>query len=126
MTWVEGVAGIISASANIGLNFIFIPLYGQHAAALTTLGSTMIYSGWIVYWSQRIDPITINIKYLLYLSMVGALGYSVVLKISNQSVEGHLLEDVIKKTAVLAVCLILIGVHKRCRDVFFTRTKTML
>lgn len=56
-TWVISAAAIIQALINIILNFVFIPIFGMYAAALSSLLSLFGYLGWIVYWSQKLEPV---------------------------------------------------------------------
>jgi O-antigen/teichoic acid export membrane protein len=58
--WVISSAAIVSASLSMILNFIFIPYFGQWAAAWASLLSMFGYTMWLVYWSQKIDHIEIN------------------------------------------------------------------
>lgn len=58
-TWVISSAAIIQAGVNIVLNFIFIPVFGMYAAAWSSLFSLLGYLFWIIYWSQRLEPVEI-------------------------------------------------------------------
>ena len=63
--WIISSAAIISAVINMILNFIFIPHFGQWAAAWASFFSIMGYTLWIVVWAQKIDPIPINVKLII-------------------------------------------------------------
>ena len=58
--WVIGAGAALSAVLNIGFMLVLIPRYGQAAAAASFLLSTVLYTGWIVWWSQRTDPVPLN------------------------------------------------------------------
>jgi O-antigen/teichoic acid export membrane protein len=60
--WVISTAAIISALVSMGLNFCFIPLFGQWAAAWASFFSVMGYTTWLIVWSQRYDPIPVNYR----------------------------------------------------------------
>ncbi|MDH5716647.1 MAG: oligosaccharide flippase family protein [Spirochaetia bacterium] len=55
------VASMLSAIFNIVGNFIFIPIFGQLGAAVSTVFSVFIFTVWIIYWSQKIDPVNHNL-----------------------------------------------------------------
>jgi O-antigen/teichoic acid export membrane protein len=59
-TWLFAAAAFIQAGINAALNFAFIPLFGQYAAAWSTLVSVLSYSVWVIWWAQRLDPIPIR------------------------------------------------------------------
>ena len=61
-TWIISTAAILQALINIALNFTLIPLFGMYAAAWSSLLSLVGYLGWIVYWSQRLEPIDLPWK----------------------------------------------------------------
>ena len=52
--------GIVSSTVNLVLNLIFIPKYGMYAAALSTLASTMVYSGLIIYFGFKYSKPSID------------------------------------------------------------------
>ncbi|HXK55003.1 MAG TPA: flippase, partial [Gammaproteobacteria bacterium] len=56
-TWIISTAAIFQALVNIVLNFIFIPMFGMYAAAFSSLFSLFAYLGWIVYRSQKLEPV---------------------------------------------------------------------
>ena len=60
-TWVISLGAIVQAIFNMAINFIFIPIYGMYAAAISSLLSVLLYSAWIFIWSQKMDKI--NIEY---------------------------------------------------------------
>lgn len=58
--WVISSAAIVSASLSMILNFIFIPYFGQWAAAWASFLSMLGYTTWLVLWSQKFDKLPIN------------------------------------------------------------------
>jgi O-antigen/teichoic acid export membrane protein len=58
--WVISVGGVLSAALSIGLLFALVPAYGEHAAAWTFLASTVLYTAWLAWWSQRTDPLPLD------------------------------------------------------------------
>jgi len=78
------VSTAIAALMNIGLNYVFISLYGYYAAGYTTLVSYMIYAGMHFLFMRKIcrveleDPEVFNVKRLIGISVVFlAAGFSV-------------------------------------------------
>lgn len=61
-TWIISSAAILQALINIVLNFIFIPMFGMYAAAWSSLFSLLGYLVWIVYWSQKLEPVDLPWK----------------------------------------------------------------
>ncbi|OQY51870.1 MAG: hypothetical protein B6247_18305 [Candidatus Parabeggiatoa sp. nov. 2] len=57
--WVISSGAILAALLNIALNFTFIPYFGMYAAAWATLLNIGLYAFWLLYWSQRYDPIAL-------------------------------------------------------------------
>ena len=62
MTWWISVAAIFQALVNILLNLIFIPVFGMYAAAYSTLISMFLYTCFIVWRVQLIDPLIIHYR----------------------------------------------------------------
>jgi O-antigen/teichoic acid export membrane protein len=58
--WVISSAAIVSALLSMILNFIFIPYFGQWAAAWASFISMFGYTMWLVLWSQKYDKLPIN------------------------------------------------------------------
>src|ERR1035437_10169346 len=71
--WVIASAAIISALLSVFLNFIFIPLFGQWAAAWASFFSVLGYTAWLFYWSQKFDPIKINYRLILTSILISAV-----------------------------------------------------
>ncbi len=59
-TWVISSGAILSALGDLVMNLALIPIWGQWGAAGSTVLSTAIYTGWVVYWAQKTDPVPIN------------------------------------------------------------------
>lgn len=68
--WVISSAAILQAFINVVLNLLFIPMFGMYAAAISTLISLLLYTWWIVWWAQKIDPVNINIKSIVRIMTV--------------------------------------------------------
>lgn len=56
-TWIISTAAVLQALINIALNFTFIPVFGMYAAAWSSMLSLVAYLGWIVFWSQKLEPV---------------------------------------------------------------------
>lgn len=52
---------IIQAVVNLGLNVVFIPMFGKVAAAWTTVAAVGFYTAWMLYWSQKNFYLKINL-----------------------------------------------------------------
>ena len=65
------MASLFSALVNAVLNFAFIPMFGQWAAAWSTLFSVCVYAGWVIFWAQKIDPISLDIKLIASIVKLG-------------------------------------------------------
>jgi O-antigen/teichoic acid export membrane protein len=91
-TWVSGSGILVAAVFNIILNLIFIPMYGQNAAGVTTMISGVIIAFWMYYWSQRTEYIDVQFRKivpLLALAIGGVFvfnysGYFAVDKLTSQ------------------------------------------
>ena len=59
-----GIAGIVAAGFNVGLNFLFIPRFGVLGAAMTTAIAYALYIVFIYKWSQDTYPVNYNLKSL--------------------------------------------------------------
>lgn len=70
--WVISSAAIVSALVSMVLNFIFIPYFGQWAAAWASFFSVLGYTAWLFFWSQKFDPIQINHS-LIIISLFSAI-----------------------------------------------------
>ena len=70
-TWIISSGAIFQAISNIIFNIIFIPIFGQLAAAWTTFGSFFIYFMWIFLWSQKIEKINIRWNKIIQTLLIG-------------------------------------------------------
>ena len=71
--WIIAAAAFLAAGANAGLNLWLIPQYGKIVAALTTLLSALVYTLWIVSWSQAVDRMRVR-SFLIGCVLVTAFG----------------------------------------------------
>lgn len=60
--WVISSGGIIQAVTNLGLNIIFVPIYGYVAAAFTTLITMIVYTSWIYFFANKYESINLSMK----------------------------------------------------------------
>lgn len=83
-TWNLSLAAVIQVLVNITLNFIFIPIYGMYAAAISTVLSTVVYTLWIYHRAQKLDKIDVQYRAIFKILMLLVLGVicSVLLNIS--------------------------------------------
>jgi len=68
-----GITTLLSAAVNIGLNFIFIPMYGIMAAAVNTLLSYILFYFLTLYKSNQYYKIPFEHLKLFVLVVVGSL-----------------------------------------------------
>jgi len=62
---------LISAIVNIGLNFVFIPLWGIVGAALATLLSYIVWNGLKIYYSAKFYNLHFDLWHLVLITIVG-------------------------------------------------------
>jgi O-antigen/teichoic acid export membrane protein len=98
--WVIGAGAVVSASMNIVVMFLLVPTYGQTAAAWSFLGSTLVYTLWIAWWSQRTDRVPLNWRVLRPAMLGAALVIAAYLVLDSFS-PGELVEVPVK-AALLA------------------------
>lgn len=58
--WAISVGAVLSAALSVALMFALVPRYGQDAAAWAFLGSSVVYTAWLAWFSQRTDPLPLN------------------------------------------------------------------
>ncbi len=83
-TWIISAGAIFQAITNIVFNIIFIPRFGQLAAAWTTFSSYFIYMIWIFLWAQYFEKLKIywnKIINTLGIGLITILIYIIILKI---------------------------------------------
>ena len=75
-TWIFTAVSFVQAGVNAMLNFLFIPLFGQFAAGLSTLVSVGCYTVGIIWWAQRLDRIPVKRMDIMSvcLSLMAVLG----------------------------------------------------
>jgi O-antigen/teichoic acid export membrane protein len=69
MAWVVGGAAV----ANVGINLILIPLWGMHAAAVTTVLANVIMVAGCWWYSQRVYPIPYDWPRILRIAAIGVV-----------------------------------------------------
>lgn len=100
-TWIISIAAFIQAIINVILNFMFIPMIGMYAAALSTLISMLAYTIWIIYWSQKLERLEIK-----YSSVFKILGLMMLLLFSSLLIDINndlSLELVLSKVVVFII-----------------------
>lgn len=83
-TWIISAGAIFQAITNVIFNIIFIPRFGQLAAAWTTFSSYFIYMIWIFIWAQYFEKLRIywnKIIITLFIGLFIILLYFFILKI---------------------------------------------
>ena len=66
------MASLFSALVNAVLNFAFIPMFGQWACCMVYVNSAYcVYAGWVIFWAQKIDPISLDIKLIASIVKLG-------------------------------------------------------
>ncbi len=115
------VAAVAAALINVGLNFIFIPIYGFVAAAYTTLASYLVLAiadyilSCIVLKKNGRDVKMYDVKGLVILFVIFAL-------LSAGAVA--LYDFIILRYVIIAVCLVgIIGFRKKIIAIFKTLKK---
>jgi O-antigen/teichoic acid export membrane protein len=58
--WVISVGAILSAVLSVPFLFALVPEYGGDAAGWAFTGSTIVYTAWLAWWSQRTDRLPLN------------------------------------------------------------------
>lgn len=80
-TWILSLAAVFQCLISITFNLLLIPYYGMYAAATSACLSVFLYFIWIIFWSQRIDPIPLNYfkiaKIVLLFSVLTCLSISI-------------------------------------------------
>lgn len=87
--WIS-ISGYIPAGVNLGLNFIFIPIYGIYAAAWTTLFSLFLYAAIVFTMAQKLQKFEFDyIK--IFLLFILAIGFTVISFYYNSMIVNFLL-----------------------------------
>lgn len=87
--WIS-VSGYIPAGVNLGLNFIFIPIYGIYAAAWTTLFSLFLYASIVFTMAQKLQKFEFDYVKIFTLFIL-AVGFTVISFYYNSLVLNFLL-----------------------------------
>ncbi|MBA5762802.1 oligosaccharide flippase family protein [Vibrio sp. 404] len=64
--WIS-ISGYMPALVNVGLNFLFVPIYGIYAAAWTTLFSMFLYACVVFVMAQKLHKIDYNYMKIFFL-----------------------------------------------------------
>jgi O-antigen/teichoic acid export membrane protein len=85
LLWVISSGAIVSVVLNLALMFALIPGLGRPAAAVAFLISTATYAAWIVWWSQRAEPVPLNWRVLgpTFAATAVAIGAYVLLEMGD-------------------------------------------
>lgn len=96
-TWITSAAAILSALLNLGLNIVFVPEYGNYAAAISTVFSFFLYTIWLFYWSQKFEKVDYSYSQMAYtlLAYILVSGVGVYLIMDQVSIENFLLKIVV-------------------------------
>lgn len=65
-THLFAISAWLTAIINIVLNLLMIPIWGALGAAIATLISNAILTSYYLYWTQRLHPIPLEVKKLLF------------------------------------------------------------
>lgn len=74
---------VISAGVNIGLNFIFIPIWGIMGAAITTVISYLVWNTLKIYYSAKFYDLHFQIKRIMHITIIGIGLYLVSLALTT-------------------------------------------
>lgn len=119
-TYLSGIL-IISALVNIGLNFVFIPLWGLLGAAFATLLSYIVWNILKAYFSAQLYDLHFELKRLCVITIIGLGLYAISLFISTYF--GFWI-TIISKICLLLfypIFFYLIGFFSEPEKVFFIR-----
>jgi O-antigen/teichoic acid export membrane protein len=114
--WIVSTAGILMAFLNLGLNLVFVPIYGYKAAAITTVISMSAYSFWIFFWSQKLDRINLYYRRMfailfIYSSSIFLIQYFIMNK--NITLIYFSFKVIIYSTVTILFYYLIIKVYKR-------------
>jgi O-antigen/teichoic acid export membrane protein len=70
-SWYGSLSVSIAAIVNIGLNFIFIPIWGIIGAALATLISYFVWNGLYIYYSAKFYKLHFDLGRLARITLIG-------------------------------------------------------
>jgi O-antigen/teichoic acid export membrane protein len=92
--WVISTGAVLSALLSVVALFAFVPTYGADAAAWSFLGSVVLYTAWLAWFSQRTDPIPLNWPLLIP-----------VVALATATIAGYLVVEEIDPGAVVAIAV---------------------
>jgi O-antigen/teichoic acid export membrane protein len=99
-SWTVSMIMFVALVANIGLNFVFIPLFGMVGAAIATLISYLVWNVLKMYYSAKYFQLYFNLNKLLIVTAISILLY--VLGTLGSYTQSHIAEIFIK---LVVVCL---------------------
>ena len=79
---------LIAASANIGLNFLFVPQWGMFGAAFATMLSYIVWNVLKAYYSAKFYDLHFEVGRLLHITVIGFGLYGLSLFIANNGAIG--------------------------------------
>ena len=79
---------LIAASANIGLNFLFVPQWGMLGAAFATMLSYIVWNVLKAYYSAKFYDLHFEVGRLLHITVIGVGLYGLSLFIANNGAIG--------------------------------------
>ncbi len=79
---------LIAASANIGLNFLFVPQWGMLGAAFATMLSYIVWNVLKAYYSAKFYDLHFEVGRLLHITVIGFGLYGLSLLIANNGAIG--------------------------------------
>lgn len=105
LTLIISIGAIMQACVNLIANIILIPLFGQLAAAWTTLLAVVCYTIWLIAWSQRKMYLRLDYRSMLTTGVIGLIIATLGLRIAVLDIDPMFLIPV--KSLLLALALIL-------------------
>ena len=79
---------LIAASANIGLNFLFVPQWGMLGAAFATMLSYIVWNVLKAYYSAKFYDLHFEVGRLLHITVIGFGLYGLSLLVANNGAIG--------------------------------------
>jgi O-antigen/teichoic acid export membrane protein len=70
--YISGIA-LVSAAANIGLNFMLVPRYGLLGAGWATLTSFVLWNALHIYFSRKLYRLRFDVRRFVHAGLAGAL-----------------------------------------------------
>ncbi len=60
--WIVSITGISAGIINIIFNYLLIPRFGIYGACFSTILSFTLYTGSIIFWAFRLEPLKLDYK----------------------------------------------------------------